>query len=36
MRDEKYLKPYQMKIIHHIITCITTIVCTYIVMKYGF
>ena len=30
------MKPYQIKFIHHIITSITIIVCTYLVMKYGF
>lgn len=33
--SDKYLKPYQIKIIHHIITCVTIIVCTYFVVKYG-
>ena len=30
------MKPYQMKFIHHIITSVTIIACTYLVMKYGF
>ena len=32
----KHIKTYQIKLIHHIITSITTIACVYLVMKYGF